>query len=84
MIAAVQEITQGDAESVLECVSSESAMATANSFALTEGNGIARSERLGMLACRIAAVTISIWVVYLCKTSPYAVVLPLPVLTQNY
>lgn len=35
-------MTQGGAESVLKWVGGESSMETANSFALTEGNGIAR------------------------------------------
>ncbi|MEH2300058.1 MAG: hypothetical protein V7K88_13805 [Nostoc sp.] len=49
-IASVKEMTQGGAESVLECVGSKSAMATA----------IVLVERSCMLACRTAADRISI------------------------
>ncbi len=81
-IAAVKEMTQGGAESVLECVASESAMATANSFAEPKATALpVPVGRSGMSACRTAVVTISIWIVYFCKTSPCEAVLPPPVLT---
>jgi hypothetical protein len=68
-IAAVQEMSQGGAESALECVGSESAMATANSFAEKATAVPVRVERLpegelasqtGYVVCHMAVVTISI------------------------